>query len=109
MKRFLLAVAVLLGTLVVHDLIQPVEKELSTTAAIFVIERYRATVSPRIGGFVQCRFTPTCSVYGLAMVKKRGAVVGGAKALGRIIRCGPWTPLGTVDLPEGSGEAVISE
>ncbi len=82
-----------------HDWIQPREREISTRTAVFAIEEYRALISPRLKGRVFCRFKPTCSEYGLESVKKYGAVIGGAKALWRIARCGPWTPMGTVDPP----------
>jgi uncharacterized protein len=84
---------------VTHEVLQPREREISTSAAVAVIEQYRAHVSPRLAGRVYCRFQPTCSLYGLESVKKRGAVTGGARALWRILRCGPWTPAGTTDLP----------
>lgn len=36
-----------------------------------------------------CRFLPTCSEYALEAIETRGAVVGGAKAVWRILRCNP--------------------
>jgi putative membrane protein insertion efficiency factor len=70
-----------------------------TRPAIYAIDVYRAHVSPRLRGVVQCRFTPTCSAYGRESIRKHGLLVGGAKTLVRIARCGPWTPLGTRDDP----------
>lgn len=72
---------------------------MTTTALVAVIEEYREHVSPRLTGRVSCRFEPTCSAYGLASVRKHGALAGGSKAAWRILRCGPWTRQGTVDLP----------
>ena len=46
-----------------------------------------------------CRFTPTCSHYAEACVERFGWVRGGGLALKRVLRCGPWTSLGTVDPP----------
>ncbi|HEX9669296.1 MAG TPA: membrane protein insertion efficiency factor YidD [Thermoanaerobaculia bacterium] len=46
-----------------------------------------------------CRFRPSCSRYAEGAVRKRGALVGGALAVGRVLRCGPWTPAGTFDPP----------
>lgn len=37
-----------------------------------------------------CRFTPTCSQYGIEAIKKYGAFKGGWMALKRIGRCHPW-------------------
>ena len=56
-----------------------------------------AATAARIG--LRCRFTPTCSRYGETVIARDGAVRGGWKTVKRIARCGPWTPLGTVDPP----------
>ena len=48
---------------------------------------------------VRCRFQPTCSHYGEGAIRKYGAWKGSWLALWRIVRCGPWTPAGTVDPP----------
>lgn len=37
-----------------------------------------------------CKHIPSCSHYAIEAIEKRGAVVGGAKALWRILRCNPW-------------------
>ena len=74
--------------------------QLSTRAAVGAIHAYQATLSPlyeRLG--VRCRFTPTCSHYGEAVIGKFGVIRGGAMAMKRILRCGPWTAAGTVDMP----------
>ncbi|HEY6138321.1 MAG TPA: membrane protein insertion efficiency factor YidD [Thermoanaerobaculia bacterium] len=70
-----------------------------TRAGLAAIESYQAHVSPHLGGVVQCRFKPTCSHYGHEAIAKYGLLKGGAKTAWRIARCGPWTKLGTVDLP----------
>ena len=41
-----------------------------------------------------CRFVPTCSEYAVESLKKYGVVVGGAKAVGRVLRCHPFHPGG---------------
>jgi putative membrane protein insertion efficiency factor len=82
------------------DLRRPPAEQWSTAAAVSAIHLYQATLSPlyaRLG--VRCRFTPTCSSYGEAVVKKFGVVRGGWMAARRILRCGPWTPMGTADPP----------
>ena len=82
------------------DLRRPPADQLVTSATIGAIHVYQATLSPlynRLG--VQCRFTVTCSHYGEAVIRKFGVVRGGWMAAKRILRCGPWTPAGTVDLP----------
>ncbi len=88
------------GVLLVADLSRPPAAQLTTRAALGAIHVYQATLSPlyaRTGGI--CRFRPTCSQYGESVVREFGAVRGGWMALKRVVRCGPWTPLGTEDSP----------
>ncbi len=80
------------------DLRRPPSSQWSTAIAGGSIHLYQATLSPiyaRLG--LQCRFTPTCSHYGEEVVRRFGVVSGGWLAAKRILRCGPWTPVGTVD------------
>jgi putative membrane protein insertion efficiency factor len=46
-----------------------------------------------------CRFNPTCSNYGRAVIERHGLWKGAGLTLGRLARCGPWTPHGTPDPP----------
>jgi putative membrane protein insertion efficiency factor len=86
-----LIAATLVGLLAVDRLgVRPV---------LFMIDEYRAHVSPHLRGVVVCRFTPTCSAYGRESIRKHGVIIGGAKTAWRIARCGPWTKKGTVDQP----------
>jgi putative membrane protein insertion efficiency factor len=80
------------------DLRRPPADQWSTVAAVGSIHLYQATLSPiyaKLG--VRCRFTPTCSHYGEEAIRKYGFVRGGYLTTKRILRCGPWTPVGTVD------------
>jgi uncharacterized protein len=82
-----------------HDLSVPNDRGLAARAAIFAIDEYRARLSSRIAPIAGCRFTPGCSAYGREAFAKYGFAKGSLKTAGRIARCGPWTPQGTVDLP----------
>lgn len=99
-RRFLrwgLAAFVLLLAL---DLARPPRHQASAAVLLGAIDLYQATASrwmPRLG--VHCRFHPTCSRYAEAVIRRDGALVGSVKAMGRILRCGPWTPAGTFDPP----------
>lgn len=102
MKKRALAATALVMLAIALDLRRPPSSQWSTAAAVGGIHIYQATLSPvyeRIG--VRCRFTVTCSHYGEAAIRRLGVVQGGWLAAKRILRCGPWTPAGTVDLPPG--------
>jgi hypothetical protein len=85
--------------LAAHDYSVPHGRGFAARGAIFAIDEYRAHVSPHLRGVVTCRFHPTCSAYGRASIVKYGFAKGAARAAWRIARCGPWTKMGTVDLP----------
>jgi putative membrane protein insertion efficiency factor len=96
--RIAVILLVVLVTLVVaHDTGSRPGNGFGARVAIAAIDGYRSKISPRISGVVTCRFTPTCSVYGRAAIKKYGLARGGGKTAMRIARCGPWTPAGTAD------------
>ena len=99
-RRRKLAVALVVVALIaIHDFAVPHGRGYAARGALFLIDEYRAHVSPRIRGSVVCRFEPTCSAYGREAIAKYGFGKGSAKTLWRIARCGPWTSPGTVDRP----------
>jgi len=55
---------------------------------IFLIRIYQYLISPLLP--TSCRYTPTCSAYGVEAIKKHGPLKGGWLALKRISRCHPW-------------------
>ena len=100
MRTRALAAVALVMLAIALDLRRPPPSQWSTAAAVGGIHLYQATLSPlyaRLGA--QCRFTVTCSHYGEAVVRKFGVISGGWMAVKRIFRCGPWTPMGTIDPP----------
>lgn len=100
MKRRIWAAIVIVLIAIAVDLRRAPADQLGTRAAVAAIHVYQATLSRFYGALgVRCRFTPTCSHYGEAVIRRFGAVRGGWMATKRIVRCGPWTPLGTVDPP----------
>jgi len=99
MKKRALAAGALLALAVALDLRRAPADQWSTSAAVGSIHLYQATLSPvyaKLG--VRCKFTVTCSHYGEEAIKKYGLAKGGYLASKRILRCGPWTAEGTVDL-----------
>lgn len=102
MKRRIWAAIAIILIAIALDLRRQPSDQLVTRAAVGAIHLYQATLSPlyaRMGA--QCRFTVTCSHYGEAVIRKFGVLSGGWLAAKRIFRCGPWTPMGTVDAPPG--------
>ncbi len=55
---------------------------------VLLIRFYQYFISPILGA--SCRYTPTCSQYGLEAIKKYGPFKGGWLTLKRIGRCNPW-------------------
>jgi uncharacterized protein len=99
MRRALLLLIVA-AVLLIVDLRRAPSEQLVTRVAVGAIHIYQGTLSPmyrRMG--LQCRFTPTCSHYGEVCVRQFGVARGGWMAMKRVLKCGPWTPMGTVDLP----------
>lgn len=98
-RRALLIAAVVAAILVAHDASVSPRDAFGARAAVSAIDAYRANVSPRLRSVVTCRFVPSCSQYGRESILKHGLLVGGARTIVRLARCGPWTKMGTVDLP----------
>jgi putative membrane protein insertion efficiency factor len=63
-------------------------------AALAAIRGYRR-VSPRLP--TRCRYTPTCSAYGLVAVERHGLKDGGRMTAARLRRCRPGVAYGTKD------------
>ena len=99
LRKALTVALLVVMVIALHDFTVPHGRGLAARAAIFVIDEYRAHVSPRLRGKVTCRFTPSCSAYGREAIRKYGFGVGSAKTAWRIARCGPWTNMGTFDPP----------
>ncbi|MDX9890922.1 MAG: membrane protein insertion efficiency factor YidD [Bacteroidales bacterium] len=64
---------------------------------VLLIKIYQIFLSPLMGR--SCRFTPTCSSYGIEAIQKHGPVKGGWLTLKRIIRCNPWGGSGYDPVP----------
>lgn len=53
-----------------------------------VIRFYQRAISPHL--MPSCRYSPSCSEYGIEAIRKHGAIKGGWLGLKRIGRCHPW-------------------
>lgn len=66
-----------------------------------LIRGYQLLLSPVLPA--SCRFTPSCSAYGLEAIRRHGALRGSWLALRRILRCHPWGGLGYDPVPHSHG------
>ena len=64
---------------------------------ILLIRFYQLAISPLMGP--TCRYTPTCSHYGLQAFKKHGPLKGLWLTVKRISKCHPWGGSGFDPVP----------
>jgi putative membrane protein insertion efficiency factor len=63
-------------------------KKILSFPFILLIKVYQWGISPLLGP--KCRFTPTCSQYGLEALQKYGPIKGLWLTIKRVLRCNPW-------------------
>ncbi|PLW73035.1 membrane protein insertion efficiency factor YidD [Streptomyces sp. DJ] len=61
------------------------------------VRYYQLRISPRYGA--RCRFSPTCSQYGVVALRRHGALKGGLLTVRRISRCRPGSESGADPVP----------
>ncbi len=64
---------------------------------IGIVRFYQAFISPLFGA--KCRFTPTCSAYGIEAIQKHGPWKGLKLTLKRFSSCHPWGGSGYDPVP----------
>jgi hypothetical protein len=62
-----------------------------------LLRGYKRIVSPLLPP--ACRFHPTCSEYAAEAIDVHGALKGSVLAVGRIVRCNPWSEGGFDPVP----------
>ena len=72
-------------------------KQACALPLIGLVKFYQLCISPFTPP--SCRFTPTCSQYGLEAIQKYGAFKGSLLALWRILRCNPFSHGGYDPVP----------
>jgi hypothetical protein len=93
-------VLLMVAGVAMFDVTRPPAQQVSARIAVAAIHVYQARLSPLVGSAgIACRFAPTCSRYAEAVIARDGLVRGSWLAAKRIVRCGPWTAMGTKDLP----------
>jgi len=65
---------------------------------LFLITLYQGMVRPWLVG--TCKFCPTCSEYAAEALRKHGLWHGGRLAVGRFLRCHPFSPGGIDPVPQ---------
>lgn len=63
-------------------------RQLLSNFFIFIIRFYKAAISPLLGA--ACRYTPTCSQYGVEAIQKHGPFKGLWLTIKRVASCNPW-------------------
>ncbi|MFI3325101.1 MAG: membrane protein insertion efficiency factor YidD [Clostridia bacterium] len=66
---------------------------------IAIIKFYKKNISS-MKPFPTCRFSPTCSDYGLQAIEEHGAFKGGMLTLWRVLRCNPFCKAGYDPVPK---------
>ncbi len=74
---------------------------------IGLIRVYQYLISPLIPA--SCRYTPTCSHYGVEAIQKHGPIKGGWLTIKRISKCHPWGGSGYDPVPEKTNKKEKDE
>lgn len=72
-------------------------KNLLAKMLIGLTRLYQVTLSPYIGR--ACRYTPTCSNYGIEAIQKHGPFKGTWLTIKRVLSCNPWGGSGYDPVP----------
>jgi uncharacterized protein len=92
-----LAFVFLLVLAAAGDSLRPADRQMSGAAYVAAVEFYQSRVSPRLSGYIRCRYQPTCSEYSKQAVERFGILEGLALSWRRLRSCQPSVPLGTLD------------
>ncbi len=65
---------------------------------LLLIKFYRKNISPHTPP--KCKYSPTCSEYGLIAIERFGAFKGTLMTIWRILRCNPFSKGGYDPVPE---------
>jgi putative membrane protein insertion efficiency factor len=63
-------------------------KKILSDFLIGILRFYQGAISPLLRA--SCRFTPTCSEYGVQAIRKHGPLKGFYLTVKRLMRCHPW-------------------
>lgn len=88
---------VAIGLFLVLEAFLPVRFQPTAWVCRGLIRAYQAALSTHLP--TQCKFTPTCSHYGLGCIQRYGTLRGGLLTTWRLLRCSPLTTGGTDPVP----------
>jgi len=77
-------------------------RDIAIAPFILLIRFYQYALSPMIGP--KCRYTPTCSHYGIEALRTHGPVKGLWLTIKRVARCHPWGGSGYDPVPPPSAD-----
>ena len=92
-----LAVFFLLVLAAADDAFRPAGRQVSAAAYLEAVDFYQSHVSPRLSGYIRCRYEPTCSEYSRQAVERFGILKGLALSWRRLRSCRSSVPLGPPD------------
>ncbi|NVO19080.1 MAG: membrane protein insertion efficiency factor YidD [Bacteroidetes bacterium] len=72
-------------------------KKLVSKFMVMLIRVYQYAISPYLPP--SCRYTPSCSAYGIEAITKHGPFKGGWLTIKRIASCNPWGGSGYDPVP----------
>jgi hypothetical protein len=82
-------------------------KKLLGSFFILLIRIYQGAISPYL--MPACRYSPSCSAYGVDAIRIHGPFKGGWLALKRIARCHPWGGSGYDPVPGSNKDKMRNE
>ncbi|NTW33530.1 MAG: membrane protein insertion efficiency factor YidD [Bacteroidetes bacterium] len=70
-------------------------KKIISKILLLFIRFYQLSISPLFPA--SCRYSPTCSQYGIEAINKHGPFKGAYLTFKRFLSCGPWSGKGGYD------------
>ena len=86
-----------MGLCLLLEALLPVRFQPTAWVCRGAIRAYQLTLSSHLP--TQCKFTPTCSHYGLGCIQRYGTLRGSLLTTWRLIRCSPLTHGGLDPIP----------
>ncbi|MCE1246728.1 MAG: membrane protein insertion efficiency factor YidD [Firmicutes bacterium] len=85
--------------ILMFDMSRMPDQQVTAKILLVGIRTYKLYISPRLSSFVQCKYEPSCSIYGYKSIEMYGAFWGSIRTAARICRCTPWDHSDRFDPP----------